>query len=147
MASKSIYDQFKREPVDRVAVRVTRSTGDHFAPIKNDLGDQIERETPLPTRKAQNRQERMDQAELIGARIGHLTVLGLFDDPRLPTKTRKGPRKPWVVRCDCGRYAIRRAKTLRKMGADDQCQHCKKLDLIRRKYEFEKLGFNREDQN
>ena len=68
--------------------------------------------------------------DLTGVCYGHLMVLGLLD--RRP----KADFGAWLVRCLCGRYETRRAKSVRKGLAapheTDKCRACNQLDYARR---------------
>lgn len=57
-----------------------------------------------------------------GKRVGRFTVVGLY----------AGAPKLWVVRCACGAYETRRAKSLRNpLNIDDCCQLCRHLEHLR----------------
>ena len=60
--------------------------------------------------------------DLTGLKVGKLTVLGVAD---FPDRREKTPAA-WVVRCVCGYYETRRAKTLRKPGYAEraECSEC-----------------------
>lgn len=65
-------------------------------------------------------------AELIGRHIGRLTVLGILLEPARKAHAR------WVVRCDCGYYEARKAKTLTQGDhARMMCMACDKVDQLR----------------
>ena len=61
-------------------------------------------------------------AELIGARAGRLTVIGLSADPL----------GHWVCLCACGAYESRRAKQIRNPKAGDCCQECQEVRAARK---------------
>ncbi len=63
-------------------------------------------------------------AELIGARFGRLRVLGIWDGGSAKQNA------SWVVRCDCGYYESRKAKSL-KTGVATCCSACRALDNLR----------------
>lgn len=60
--------------------------------------------------------------DLTGLKVGKLTVLGVAD---FPNRSERSPAA-WVVRCVCGYYETRKAKTLRKPGYAERaaCSEC-----------------------
>lgn len=66
--------------------------------------------------------------DLIGAKLGRLTVVGLAEQGKLR----------WVCRCSCGNYVLRRSQTVQKAAPDAACPQCylhavsKRHDFIRR---------------
>lgn len=76
-----------------------------------------------------------------GFKIGKLTVCGLLDIKHYPffKKTAGGAR--WVVRCDCGRYEIRKTKNLRDRKST-KCEKCDKLQYYYIKCNIDKYNIN-----
>lgn len=99
-------------PGDKVAGRVA-ARGEHFEwqPESNRIhsADPIAHRLP-------NREERiMPQfVDLTGKRTGRLTVLGVAAE--MPSN---GNGQRWVVRCVCGAYETRKAKSIKKFIAGE----------------------------
>ena len=137
-------------PIDRLAVKVTRLNGVKFEPQNNKKGSQVESANILPVRQPKTKAEMHQLETMKGKRVGRLVIIGLYLDHRskLPYGGKAGhnQRKPWVCRCACGRYCIRRTETLRKSLRKPQqydcCQYCKKMDAIRRKNDWQREGRN-----
>lgn len=101
-------------PVNRLAASVLRP-GFHYEEKWESRSDDVVSEAPLPTREYPRTSKPEDN--LAGAKVGRFTVIGLAQD--CPS---------WVVRCACGRYSYRKAKTLKRsvpFGAVDlMCRRC-----------------------
>ena len=83
-------------------------------------------ESPPPMRKPP-----ANAPKLIGAKFGRFTVVGLH-------KTILGS---WVVRCACGDYETRKAKSIRNPNNfGDRCTKCRNVAFERKDYEFRKTG-------
>lgn len=113
-------DIHARAPVDSTAARVT-SGGVHYVPKRNAAS--MSSDVPLPVRvlDASILKNPAFPRELVGAKVGQLTVLGL---------SVKSDR--WVCRCSCGYYVERKAKALRNphhaaSSRCDRCDHVQKL--------------------
>ena len=69
--------------------------------------------------------------KLVGEKFGRLTVVGLHE-------TISGS---WVVRCACGDYETRKAKSIRNPNNfGDRCTKCRNAAFERKDYEFQKTG-------
>ena len=68
-------------------------------------------------------------SDLAGLKVGKLTVIGCAD---LPGRSKKRPAA-WVVRCVCGYYETRIAKTLRdpEYAPRAACSECMYLDDLK----------------
>lgn len=109
-------------PVDQVAARVL-SPGEHYDPGKCQ-SHAMHSDLPIPTRPFPGLKEH----NLTGFRKGSLVVKGYAAEQDL-----KGKKSRWVVRCDCGYYEIRTAKSLKNPNNDDdRCAVCRDLAWIRR---------------
>ncbi len=91
------------QPLDEVAGRVT-SKGEHFD-FEMSSG-QVHASVPLPVRRV----ERLDKCkpnfrDFTGVRVGRLTVLGI-------STIKVKDRMRWVVKCLCGSYEVRKARSL-----------------------------------
>jgi hypothetical protein len=74
--------------------------------------------TPLPR----------DAPNLIGRRFGRMVVVGLMKRD----EARKSKVGLWVVRCACGRYTGKRAKTIcRGANPDEHCDYCDYVQGLR----------------
>lgn len=104
-------------PINRTASQVTR-TGAHWDYKIRE--DEVWSDLPLPTRAASG------PFVLTGRVFGRLTVVGLGVTP--PGRRVKEGR--WVVRCQCGSYSHRKAKSLRE-GASLMCSRCRKVEFMR----------------
>lgn len=70
---------------------------------------------PLPVKQF----EGLKKYDLSGARCGRFTVIGQFDNGK---KYLNGAR--WVVRCSCGRYEVKRTKTIKNPHDGQMCSEC-----------------------
>lgn len=109
-----------REPINRLAAQVVQP-GTHFDPKKKLNQEHWDVCPPLlPWRKRPHE----SVPYLKGQRIGRLEVVGLYGGP--------GPLR-WVVRCDCGKYLLRRTKSLRNPeNRGDRCDYCRHLAHLKR---------------
>ena len=110
-------------PMDRVAARVVFGKGEHWTPVHKSPNEGWD--APPPAEAAMPPWA----TDLTGMRRGHITALRYHR-----TNKNNGPK--WLVRCDCGRYELRRAATWLKTAAFDACQQCHSAH-------FAKHGFNR----
>lgn len=122
-------DLHARVPVDRVAVWVT-GPGEHFDPRKRVLTN--DSDTPIAMRKAcKAERNSLSFQDLTGWKVGRFTVLGIARD---------FPRH-WVVRCACGRYSTRLAKSIKNTeNAQDRCEHCRHLAFLKREERWRSTG-------
>ena len=108
-------------PANATAARVV-GRGVHWSPGKSVVGaHEAWQDMPLPMLSPPR-----DAPALVGLRVGRLTVLGYGGAGS------DGAR--WVVRCACGTYGHRRAKSLRAPGAAERamCPQCDYLEEIKR---------------
>lgn len=123
-------------PQDATAARVT-AKGTHYTPeIK--YGDREHREDRPAIVQPKSPQAAEFARTIIGKRIGRLTVIGLAAVQTGKAARGKG-NKRWVVRCDCGDYEFRKAKSI--VAADEQDRMCKRChDLEWKKEQYKTLG-------
>ena len=110
-------------PVDGTAARVVFGKGEHWAPLHKGPNEGWDA-PPLPEAEMPK-----GATNIAGVRRGHITALRYHR-----TNQNNGPK--WLVRCDCGRYELRRLKTWIKSTAFDECERC-------RSAHYAKHGFNR----
>ena len=72
--------------------------------------------------------------DLTGMRAGRLTVVG-----KQPKIGKRGGGK-WVCRCDCGRYVVRKAKSIKENIGGMRCDECDYLRGMKSKAHFLKTG-------
>lgn len=81
--------------------------------------------------------------DLSGVKFGRFTVIGLLDRKSMGFCGKNSVAK-WLVRCDCGRFEHRTAKSIRNpLNNQDRCCECRRLEMNKRRYEFEKTGRNK----
>lgn len=116
------------KPVDATAAMVLRP-GEHYEPRgANDPAHHSE--TPIPTVRYTGPKEH----DITGMRNGSLVVVG-FAHPG----ARNGAL--WVVRCDCGHYERRTAKSMKNpKNWFDACRVCRDLQHLRRKAQWIAAG-------
>lgn len=111
--------EYDRDPVDRVAARVTQP-GVEFEPVITASHADSEIRPPL-------KDPPLDTPTLVdlrGARFGRMVVIGYAAS----TKAR------WVVRCVCGRYSLRTTRAIRNpINTDDCCSSCDYLRVLKKK--------------
>lgn len=111
-------------PINKVAALVT-STGTSFVSKKKIQN--VQSIGPISTKKFTG-----SSKNLSGTKFGRMTVIGMAKDMK------KGR---WVVRCDCGIYAIRNAKAIENPRNNlDRCEECSEQLYIKRKYHYDKTG-------
>jgi hypothetical protein len=72
--------------------------------------------------------------DLTGKKCGRLTVIGISKQKPVATSL-------WVVRCVCGNYEKRRAKSIKNpLNKGDCCQECNELFSIKRHAEWVRTG-------
>lgn len=117
--ANTIYDS-GMTPVNRQA-GVVISDGIHYEP-KVNLAVTHDRRVAYEVRPLTQLPENV--RHFIGARFGHLQVIGL-------AATKKGL---WVVRCSCGVYTLRRAPAIRNLkNINDACAACSLLLRLKTK--------------
>ena len=87
-------------------------------------GSRMTSMVPFPTRQFLGPQKH----NLSGRKTGRFTVIGISSQFRKPS--RDGER--WVVKCSCGRYEIRRMKSIKNATNTDACGECKNTAYLRR---------------
>lgn len=118
-------------PRNATAASVT-SRGTHYEPVV-DLANHQHFDTPPATTPILS-ESIGTCGDLIGRRFGRFTVIGLAAEG--PPNPKKKAR--WVVRCACGDYEYRKAKSIRNpANSDDMCQKCRHVVDARRRYERE----------
>jgi len=123
-----------RVPINSTAKRVT-SEGYKYTPDKKitTLHSPFPFETIAPSRALKNNPSFID---LTGTKFGQFTVIGLFKE-----STRK-----WVVKCSCGNYEVRLAKSVKNQeNFGDRCAVCRHTSYLIRHDEFRAKGFNNKD--
>ena len=109
-------------PLNSTAAKVVSGRGEHWTPDYMPSRDIWE--TPPPMRRVPT--SNPTAAGIVGLRTGRLVVVGLYDGGS------KNHKSSWVVRCDCGRYELRKARALRNPeNTNDKCQECDHLERIR----------------
>lgn len=122
-----------RTAVDAKAASVM-SKGFKYEPKKKvDI-----REQDVPFKMASPSDHRKLSVDLTGKRRGRLTVFGVLE----------GKTDMWCVRCDCGKYAIRRTKSLKKEDDGiDRCSLCQHFLYLRRDEFYRRTGKDKELSN
>ena len=119
-------------PVDKLAAMVL-SKGIHWNPEINPT--EIISDTPIECQKVFPRRPKGQRIKnLIGYKTGKLTVIGYYGIYNSGcTKGKAGQQNQlWVVRCVCGRYTIRRGKTLLKKRENIlMCAYCDYLEHLK----------------
>lgn len=105
------------KPVNKTAALVV-AKGESFSFQPNEC-HQIS-DVPFPTQPA--RTDDPNFIDLTGRVFGRLTVIGYGA---------LGNRR-WVCRCTCGMYVMRSSKAV-KAGTGAMCEHCKLLQLAKRR--------------
>lgn len=132
MRSNKIYD-IDRAPVDRVAARVI-SAGAKYEP---NCKAQVEEFISPPAMKPKHLYPTDPSfIDLTGRKKGRFTVIGLLDGPKAST---------WVVRCSCGTYTTRTAKSIKsaetnKAAQLDACRECMHLAWLKREEIYRRTG-------
>ena len=122
------------QPIDRIALRVMMPGIHYDLPDGTIPAHHVHSSTPIPIRRI-TKQIRACRgfSDLTGHKQGRLTVVGLSAEVS----------KRWVVRCQCGEYELRSAKSLLNPKNDiDRCYACRHEVTRRIKYEYKKTGGN-----
>ena len=122
-------DLHARKPVNKTAAIVT-SRGVHYEPNKIVLTN--DSDLPIVTRPITKEEVKQKCfVNLTGFRVGRLSVIG-------PARDFNGK---WVVRCDCGKYSTRRAKSIKNPeNVQDRCEHCRNLAFLKRNEQWRRTG-------
>lgn len=115
-------DLHARKPIDKEAARVVSGGVHEDLKISPALH---ESDIPIPTRQLPPRHR-----NLAGTRAGRLTVIGYWGRNE-STHSGTAARHRWVVRCDCGTYAIRREQKLKVSNPEDGCSRCKYIASLK----------------
>lgn len=111
-----------REPIDRTAAAVTCKGVSFTCKLQRDS---FISKTPLPLKSiARNNSLDPNFKDFTGLKVGSLTVLGLS----------RYQKKRWVVKCICGNYTVRRAKSLSNDLSSNKCAECQYIDYIKWRY-------------
>lgn len=117
-----IYDQSASHAANAQAGKIL-SRGEHWEPKLHKTPGQFREEVGIP----EWRKPTPGDLDLSGQRFGKLVVKGLRPASAAP----KG-KSAWVVRCDCGAYEHRKAKTLRSgQNIGQMCTHCEHLEQVK----------------
>lgn len=134
MKNSDIFDRIAASaPANSTAAKVT-SRGSHYEPTFIPCRETWD--TPPPMRDIPaNQQNNPNLVGIMGRKFGRLTVLGLLNDPERSSKQGSS----WVVRCACGAYEVRKAKTIRNpLNIEDRCSRC---DAVKKHQEnYKRLG-------
>lgn len=122
-------DLHARKPVNKTAATVT-SRGVHYDPDK--IVQTNDSDLPIATRPFTKEELKQKSfVDLTGRRVGRFSVIGAARDF-------KGR---WVVRCDCGTYSTRRAKSIKNPeNVQDRCEHCRHLAFLKRNELWRRTG-------
>jgi hypothetical protein len=133
MMAESVFEKLAgRVAVNKQSAQSAFGSGTHYTPKYNP--SRMTSADPLPIKPIP---DNCDAAELVGVKYGRLTVLGLHDRPTT------GPAN-WVVRCVCGNYETRKAKTIRKRDmASAECEHCEHRRRLQKRSLAERLGYEK----
>ena len=101
-------------PVNKSSRYVVSKSKERYS--KFNPGDMLTNSIGLPIKNIPNHVN-----DLTGIKKGRLTVIGL--SASFSKDNGRGYR--WVVRCSCGRYEIRTARTIMKGNQLDMCNVCK----------------------
>lgn len=119
------FDGVRREPVDKLAAFVFAKGVKYTNDVKITCPHW---ESPPPIRKPPE-----NAPELIGKTFGRFTVVGLH-------KTMSGS---WVVRCSCGDYETRKARSIcNPNNFGDRCTKCRNVAFERKRYEYQNTGID-----
>ncbi len=124
----------KASPFEKIAASIPQSAtaarvvsrGVHYEPTLKHDGNFVTGDLPLPMKTPTNPEAIRVAQELVGKTFGRLTVKGLAEGKSNPAR--------WVVRCSCGRWEHRKAKTLRGDPERLACSHCDKTKEYAKMY-------------
>lgn len=122
--------KFSPIPINMVAVKTMFYKGEEYIPSKKILtNDSIVPIDIKPLHQCCNNME-----NLTGIKFGRFIVIG-------KAKNHKG----WVVKCACGRYTTRRAKSIKNPNnTQDRCERCRQLAFIKRERFYKVNGFDKD---
>lgn len=130
MMAESVFDKLAgRVAVNKQSAQSAFGSGTHYTPKYNP--SRMTSADPLPLKPVP---VNCDAADLVGTQYGRLTVLGLLD----------APGGKWVVRCVCGNYETRKAKSIRARDlAGAQCEHCEHRRRLQKRSLAEQIGYEK----
>lgn len=121
---KSSFDKILTSAPVNALANVVTSKGYQYTPSKKVLT--ADTDLPLKTRR-----QKKGLPDFTGKKFGQFTVIGLSENVK----------KRWVVRCDCGTYTLRTAKSISNPSNDkDCCEHCRHLRHLKRSDYFYRYG-------
>lgn len=118
-------------PLNGTAGAITSRSKDNWEP-KRKAPESLQHWDAPPPMRAITKAERCNPqfVDVTGKRMGRLTVVGILHEPDA-----KPDRKArWVVRCACGDYEVRTAKSIKKAAPENRCFNCETLGIIQRRY-------------
>lgn len=65
--------------------------------------------------------------DFTGVKYGRLTVIGML----LNKNRSKSASATWVVKCSCGYYEARKARTIKARNSTDKCRRCMNIDSMK----------------
>lgn len=116
---------------NRVAANVVKR-GTHFTPKLKDAPGFVHAKERPPTVPYLGPRH----TDLTGIRFGHFTVIGVYQrqKERAGGKRRNAKTKgaSWLVRCACGAYETRKAKSIKNPNnSHDRCRECRAVAYIK----------------
>lgn len=119
------------KPMNKTAALVVSKGFEYTPDLKKS--DQVESKLPLETKPITDSEKGSSEFEdLTGFKIGRFTVMG---------RNAVGRGRGWVVRCNCGNYAIRTKKSIQnEKNYGDRCQECRHLAQLKRKDHYRRTG-------
>lgn len=99
--------------------------GEHFdEKLYVDVFDAPPQMRPIP---------KTSPIDLTGVRVGRLVVVGLLAERARSTQVKNQRTARWVMRCDCGKYTIRKTRAIRAPKSEEglRCRCCGRLGSIR----------------
>ena len=125
----SVWDRIASSVAVDATARAVTSNGVGYKPSIAPTSRE-DSETPIPMQPVPPCEK-----DLTALVMGRLTVLGRA----IGRANTKGA--PWVVRCKCGRYAIRRTKAIKNPNnAHDRCAECSHTERLLRHSTFQTTG-------
>lgn len=85
------------------------------------VGNNIQSLVPLPIKIYNGKQD------LSGYKTGRIEVIGYFGNSK------------WVVRCQCGRYCVKKGRNIKNRStknSDQMCDDCYKIKILRKEADF-----------
>jgi hypothetical protein len=122
MMAESIFDKLAgRVAVNKQSAQSAFGSGTHYTPKLSAGYTGFRSDVPPPMKPVPP-----DAPQLVGTKFGRFVVVGLLDGPKRSLGAR------WVVRCTCGTYETRVAKSIRNPENQvDRCQECRNLERLK----------------